>query len=325
MFKALTLKKDPEFSAQIELLDRSQLAKTDTLVSVAYSTLNYKDGLAITNSGPVVRKWPMVAGIDGAGVVLESASPDWQVGDLVIHNGWGYGETQWGCLSQLAACEANRLVRLPSQLTTRQAMGIGTAGYTAMLSVLALEEQGLKPGNGEVVVTGATGGVGSIAIALLSRLGHDVVAVSAKTSSFDYLKSLGASQVMDRRELSLAGKPLQKERWAGAIDTVGSFTLANICAQMQYRSTVAVCGLAQGADLPLTVMPFILRGVRLIGIDSVMAPIARRQLAWARLAQDLDSSKLEQMIEDIQLEEAIERSKSFMAGDVVGRMVVHLQ
>jgi acrylyl-CoA reductase (NADPH) len=188
-----------------------------------------------------------------------------------------------------------------------------------------LEEQGLKPGNGEVVVTGATGGVGSIAIALLSRLGHEVVAVSAKTSSFDYLKSLGASHVMDRRELSLAGKPLQKERWAGAIDTVGSFTLANICAQMQYRSTVAVCGLAQGADLPLTVMPFILRGVRLIGIDSVMAPIARRQLAWARLAQDLDCSKLEQMIEDIQLEEAIERSKAFMAGEVVGRIVVHLR
>ena len=185
MFKALTLKKDPEFSAQIEILDQSQLAKTNTLVSVEYSTLNYKDGLAITNSGPVVRKWPRVAGIDGAGVVLESASPDWQIGDLVIHNGWGYGETQWGCLSQLAACEANRLVRLPSQLTTRQAMGIGTAGYTAMLSVLALEEQGLKPGNGEVVVTGATGGVGSIAIALLSRLGHEVVAVSAKSSSID--------------------------------------------------------------------------------------------------------------------------------------------
>ena len=197
MFKALTLKKDPEFSAQIEILDQSQLAKTDTLVSVEYSTLNYKDGLAITNSGPVVRKWPMVAGIDGAGVVLESASPDWQVGDLVIHNGWGYGETQWGCLSQLAACEANRLVRLPSQLTTRQAMGIGTAGYTAMLSVLALEEQGLKPGNGEVVVTGATGGVGSIAIALLSRLGHEVVAVSAKTSSFDYLKSFPQNYSLD--------------------------------------------------------------------------------------------------------------------------------
>lgn len=324
MFKALVLHKEPQFTAQIEEVDEARLPATDIAVDVQYSTLNFKDGLAITNKGPVVRQWPMIAGIDGAGSILSSSHPDWKTGDLFIHNGWGVGETHWGCLAQNAHLKSEWLVRLPSAFTPRQAMGIGTAGYTAMLCVMAIEHAGAKPGQGEVVVTGATGGVGSVAIALLSRLGFEVVAVTGKMTEESYLKDLGASRVIERQEFAAAGKPLQKERWAAAIDTAGSHTLANLCAQMQYGAPVAACGLAQGADLSLTVMPFILRGVQLIGIDSVMAPLVKRQLAWERLGRNLDISKLETMIEDITLDQVTEYAAALMAGQVAGRIVVKI-
>lgn len=324
MFKALVLRKDESFSAQVETLDESTLPKEDVLVEVQYSTLNFKDGLALTNKGPVVRLWPMVAGIDGAGKVLESSHPDWKAGDLFIHNGWGVGENHWGCLSQKASLKSQWLVKLPAAFSPRQAMAIGTAGYTAMLCVLALEKNGVKPTDGEILVTGATGGVGSVAIAILSKLGYTVVALTGKASEAEYLKSLGANSIIDRSEFTSAGKPLQKERWAGVIDTLGSNTLANACAQTQYGGTVASCGLAQGADLPLTVMPFILRGVTLAGVDSVMAPISKRQEAWNRLAQDLDVEKLESMIVEVPLEGAIEKAQDLMFGNIKGRIVVKL-
>lgn len=324
MFKALVLQKEPQFTAQIEEVDEGLLPLTDISVDVQYSTLNFKDGLAITNKGPVVRQWPMIAGIDGAGSILSSSHSDWKTGDLFIHNGWGVGETHWGCLAQKAHLKSEWLVRLPSAFTPRQAMGVGTAGYTAMLCVMAIENAGANPSQGEVVVTGASGGVGSVAIALLSRLGFKVVAVTGKMIEESYLKDLGASRVIDRQEFAAAGKPLQKERWAAAIDTAGSHTLANLCAQMQYGAPVASCGLAQGADLSLTVMPFILRGVQLIGIDSVMAPLVKRQLAWDRLGRDLDISKLETMIEDITLDQVTEYAVALMAGQVTGRIVVKI-
>jgi len=324
MFKALVLQKEPQFTAQIEEVDEGLLPLTDISVDVQYSTLNFKDGLAITNKGPVVRQWPMIAGIDGAGSILSSSHSDWKTGDLFIHNGWGVGETHWGCLAQKAHLKSEWLVRLPSAFTPRQAMGVGTAGYTAMLCVMAIENAGANPSQGEVVVTGASGGVGSVAIALLSRLGFEVVAVTGKMTEESYLKDLGASRVIDRQEFAAAGKPLQKERWAAAIDTAGSYTLANLCAQMQYGAPVASCGLAQGADLSLTVMPFILRGVQLIGIDSVMAPLVKRQLAWDRLGRDLDISKLETMIEDITLDQVTEYAVALMAGQVTGRIVVKI-
>lgn len=324
MIKALVLNKEPEFSATIENIDEATLPQTDIALEVQYSTLNFKDGLAITNKGPVVRQWPMIPGIDGSGRILQSSHPQWQVGDLVIHNGWGVGETHWGCLAQRAHLKSEWLVKLPAAFTPRQAMAIGTAGYTAMLCVMAIEQGGAKPGQGEVVVTGATGGVGSIAITLLSRLGFNVVAVTGKLVQEAYLKTLGASRVIDRQEFMAAGKPLQKERWAAAIDTAGSHTLANLCAQMQYGAPIAACGLAQGADLSLTVMPFILRGVQLLGIDSVMAPIAKRQTAWDRLARDLELSKLESMIQEISLEQVPQYAAELMAGQVTGRIVVKI-
>jgi len=324
MIKALVLNKEPEFSAKVENIDETSLPQTDIAVEVQYSTLNFKDGLAIANKGPVVRQWPMIPGIDGSGRILQSSHPQWQVGDLFIHNGWGVGETHWGCLAQRAHLKSEWLVKLPAAFTTRQAMAIGTAGYTAMLCVMAIEQGGAQPGQGEVLVTGATGGVGSIAIALLSRLGFNVVAVTGKLTQEAYLKSLGASRVIDRQEFMAAGKPLQKERWAAAIDTAGSHTLANLCAQMQYGAPIAACGLAQGADLSLTVMPFILRGVQLLGIDSVMAPIQKRQAAWDRLARDLDISKLESMIQEISLEQVPQYAAELMAGQVTGRIVVKI-
>jgi acrylyl-CoA reductase (NADPH) len=323
-FKALVLDKEPQFLAQIEEVDEARLPVTDIAVEVQYSTLNFKDGLAITNKGPVVRQWPMIAGIDGAGSISHSSHPDWKMGELFIHNGWSVGETHWGCLAQKAHLKSEWLVRLPSAFTPRQAMGIGTAGYTAMLCVMAIENAGAKPGQGEVVVTGATGGVGSVAIALLSRLGFEVVAVTGKMTEESYLKALGARRVIDRQEFVAAGKPLQKERWAAAIDTAGSHTLTNLCAQMQYGAPVAACGLAQGADLSLTVMPFILRGVQLLGIDSVMAPLVKRQLAWERLGRDLDITKLEAMIEDITFDQVAEYAAALMAGQVTGRIVVKI-
>lgn len=325
MFKSFLLtRSDAGFSAAITDTDEAQLPAGDVLAQVEYSTLNYKDGLAITNKGPVVRSWPMVAGIDGAGTVLESTHAGWKTGDRFVHNGWGLGETRWGLMAERARLQGDWLVKLPAAFTTRQAMAIGTAGYTAMLSVLALEAHGVKPGDGEVLVTGATGGVGSVAVALLGKLGYTVVAASGKASEEAYLKQLGAASVIDRAELSAPGKPLQKERWAGVVDAVGSHTLANACAQTRYGGVVTACGLAQGADFPATVMPFILRGVTLAGIDSVMAPLAKRQQAWDRLAKDLDTAKLEAMLEEIPMVKAAEKAADLMSGKVRGRIVVKI-
>jgi acrylyl-CoA reductase (NADPH) len=325
MFKALLLEKeDAGFRAGVTQLDEARLPAGNVTVAIDYSTLNYKDGLAITNKAPVVRAWPMVPGIDGAGRVLESTHPDWKAGDRVVHNGWGVGETRWGCLAERARLDGAGLVRLPAPFTTRQAMAIGTAGYTAMLCVLALERQGVKAGDGEVLVTGATGGVGSVAVALLAKLGHQVVAATGKASEADYLTRLGAAKIIDRAELAAPGKPMQKERWAAVVDAVGSQTLANALAQTRYGGVVAACGLAQGGDLPATVMPFILRGVTLAGVDSVMAPIARRREAWSRLANDLDPALLESMTTEIGLDEAVEAAQRLMAGQVRGRTVVRI-
>ena len=325
MFKSLQLNKsEAGFSAAITDTDDSQLPAGDVLVQVDYSTLNYKDGLAITNKSPVVRSWPMVAGIDGAGTVLESTHANWKAGDRFVHNGWGLGETRWGLMSERARLQGDWLVKLPAAFSTRQAMAIGTAGYTAMLCVLALENNGVTPASGEVLVTGATGGVGSVAVALLGKLGYSVVAATGKASEESYLKQLGAGSVIDRADLSAPGKPLQKERWAAVVDAVGSHTLANACAQTRYGGVVAACGLAQGADFPATVMPFILRGITLCGIDSVMAPLAKRQQAWDRLALDLDPAKLEAMVEEVPLARAAEKAAELMAGKVRGRVVVKI-
>jgi acrylyl-CoA reductase (NADPH) len=324
MFKALLLDNANGFSAAVQQVDEARLPAGDVTVAVQYSTLNFKDGLAICNKGPVVRSWPMVAGIDGAGTVLESSHPDWKAGDAFIHNGWGVGETHWGCLAEQARLKGDWLVKLPAAFTPRQAMAIGTAGYTAMLCVLALEDHGIQPGAGEVLVTGATGGVGSVAIALLGKLGYRVVAATGKAAEADYLKALGASSVIDRAELASPGKPLQKERWAAVVDAVGSHTLVNALAQTRYGGVVAACGLAQGMDLPGTVAPFILRGVTLAGVDSVMAPLQKRQRAWDRLARDLDPALLERMIEEVPLEGAMAKAQQLMAGQVRGRVVVRV-
>ena len=323
MFNALLLEKsDAGVSASLRSLDETQLPPGDVLLAVAHSTLNFKDGLAITNKGPVVRSWPMVPGIDGAGTVVESSHPAWQVGDRVIHNGWGVGETRWGCLAELARLNGDWLVRLPAAFSTAQAMAIGTAGYTAMLCVLALERHWVLPGDGEVLVTGATGGVGSVATALLARLGYAVTAATGKVAEADYLRGLGAQRVIDRADLSTAGKPLQKERWAAVVDVVGSHTLVNALAQTRYGGVVAACGLAQGADLPGTVMPFILRGVTLAGIDSVMAPLVLRQQAWERLARDLPPDTLAAIATEIGLGEVVATAGALMQGQLRGRVVV---
>ncbi|EYC51577.1 NADPH:quinone dehydrogenase [Hylemonella gracilis str. Niagara R] len=331
MFRAFLLEQangQPQgFSARLATLEDADLPplnEGDVTVAVQYSTLNYKDGLALTNKAPVVRAWPMVPGIDGAGMVLESRHPDWRVGDVVVHNGWGVGETQWGCLAEKTRLKGAGLVRLPLAFSPRQAMAIGTAGYTAMLCVLALEQHGATPASGEVLVTGATGGVGSVAVALLSRLGYRVTAATGKAAQADYLKALGASAIIDRAELAAPGKPLQKERWAAVVDAVGSHTLVNALAQTRYGGVVTACGLAQGMDLPGTVAPFILRGVTLVGIDSVMAPLPRRQRAWDRLARDLDPVMLERMTEEVPLSAALEKAQQLMAGQVRGRIVVKI-
>lgn len=322
MFRALVLEKSPGFSATVKEVDDDFLPEGDVTVDVAYSTLNYKDALAITNRSPVVRSWPMVAGIDGAGTVVQSGSPKWKPGDRVILNGFGVGETHKGCLAQRARLRGEWLVRLPQAFDARQAMAIGTAGYTAMLCVLALERHGVQPGEGDVLVTGATGGVGSVAVALLSRLGHRVTAATGKAAEEGFLKELGAVAVIDRAELGAPGKPLQKERWSAVVDAVGSHTLANACAQVRHGGAVAACGLAQGMDFPATVAPFILRGISLLGIDSVMAPLPLREQAWARLARDLDPGRLEKITTGIPLESAIEQAQRLMAGQVRGRLVV---
>jgi len=325
MFKAIQLSKAESFAARLAELDEADLPPGDVTVRVEYSTLNYKDGLAITNRSPVVRVWPMVAGVDGAGTVEQSTHADWKPGDRFVLNGWGVGENHWGCLAQKARLRADWLLKLPPTFSSRQAMLIGTAGYTAMLCVMALEDHGVLPGAGEVLVTGATGGVGSVAIALLGRLGYQVVAATGKAGEEGYLRRLGAAAVIDRASLSAPGKPLQKERWAGVVDAVGSHTLGNALAQSRYGGAVAACGLAQGMDLPTTVMPFILRGVTLVGIDSVMAPPAKRQRAWDRLARDLDPGLLESMANEVRLDGVIDMARELMDGKVRGRVVVRIE
>jgi acrylyl-CoA reductase (NADPH) len=323
--KAWLLQKDDNgFRAAVQTVELPALQDGEVRLGLSHSTLNYKDGLALTNSGPVVRAWPMVPGIDGVGTVLESRHGDWKPGDAAIHNGWGVGETRWGCLAEQAALPGAGLVKLPAAFSAQQAMAIGTAGYTAMLCVLALEQHGLKAGSGEVLVSGATGGVGSVAVALLAKLGHRVVAATGKASEAPYLQALGAAEVIDRATLSAPGKPLQKERWAAVVDTLGSHTLANACAQTRYGGVVAACGLAQGADLPTSVMPFILRGVTLAGVDSVMAPMALRQTAWSRLARDLDPAVLDSMTVLVPFADAATRAQDLMAGRSRGRMVVQV-
>lgn len=323
MFNAILINKDDAgYRAELAQVNEDQLPEGDVTVKVQYSGLNYKDGLAITGKGPVVRKFPMVPGIDLVGTVTESANPAYKTGDSVILNGWGVGETHWGGLSQVARLKGDWLIPLPKAMAARDAATIGTAGYTAMLCVMALERHGVKPGDGEIVVTGAAGGVGSVAVAVLAKLGYQVVAVTGRASEADYLKGLGASSVMDRAELSAPGKPLAKERWAGAVDVVGSHTLANVCASTRYRGVVTACGLAGGMDLPATVAPFILRGVTLVGIDSVMCPRQERLFAWQRLAVDLQAQKLESMVQEIGLGQAIDMAGQLLQGKVRGRVVV---
>lgn len=326
MFRGILITKDDAgYKAALQTIDEAVLPAGDVTVQVEWSTLNYKDALAITGKSPVVRRFPMVPGIDFAGTVLESTNAAWQAGDKVILNGWGVGETHCGGLAEVARVKGEWLLALPNSFTTRQAMAIGTAGYTAMLCVLALEKHGIEPSDGEILVTGANGGVGSVAVALLAKLGYTVVASTGRSAEADYLKALGASQVIDRSELSAPGKPIGKERWAGVIDSVGSHTLANACATTQYRGAVAACGLAGGMDFPATVAPFILRGVTLYGIDSVMAPLKVRQEAWQRLTRDLDITRLEAITHEIGLSQAIAVATELLDGKVRGRVVVDVK
>ncbi len=330
MFKALLINKtdDTGYTCILNDVDEARLPAGDVAVRVEWSTINYKDGLAITGKSPVVRSFPMVPGIDFAGTVTESGHPRWKAGDRVILNGFGVGETHWGGLAQMARVKGDWLVPLPDGMSSREAMAIGTAGYTAMLCVMALQkhwaEAGVAPGSGEVLVTGAGGGVGSVAIALLAAQGHTVVASTGRMVEADYLRGLGAADVIDRASLSAAGKPLQKERWIAVVDSVGSHTLANACASARYGGAVAACGLAQGMDLPASVAPFILRGVTLYGIDSVMAPLARREAAWAQLAKDLDRQKLAALTTETDLAGALEAAPRILAGQVRGRLVVNV-
>ncbi|WP_353190870.1 MDR family oxidoreductase [Pandoraea pnomenusa] len=326
MFNAILLtQSDGKTHAAVTALEDDALpADGDVLVAIDYSTINYKDGLAITGKAPVVRTWPMVAGIDGAGTVLESSHPSWRKGDRVVLNGYGVGETHWGCLAQKARLRGDWLVRLPERFTPRDAMIIGTAGYTAMLSVMALERSGVMPHHGDVLVTGASGGVGSVAIALLSSLGYRVVASTGKLHEADYLQTLGAAEVIDRNLLSEPGKPLQKERWAAVVDSVGSHTLVNAIAQLRYGGVATACGLAQGMDFPANMAPFILRGVTLHGIDSVMAPRELREEAWQRLAHDLEPQKLGGISHDVGLAEAIAVGQRIVKGEIHGRVVVNV-
>ena len=324
MFKALLLTKTDDGALRCEVteLQDSQLPAGDVLVQISHSTLNYKDGLAITGKAPVVRSFPMVPGIDFAGTVLESSDARYRVGDAVLLNGWGVGESHWGGLAQKARVKADWLVPLPAGMAPSQAMAIGTAGYTAMLCVMALQQHGITPEQGPVLVTGANGGVGSIAVALLSRLGFTVHAATGRTHESAHLTALGASEIIDRATLNAPGKPLQKERWAAAVDSVGSHTLVNVCAGIRYGGVVAACGLAQGMDFPGTVAPFILRGVTLAGVDSVMAPYTRRAQAWERLARELPADVLAGNTETTVLADAPAMAAKLLAGQVRGRVVV---
>ena len=322
-FKAIVVDKaESGQTVRLTDFDERELMEGDVTVGVEYSTLNYKDGLALTGKAPVVRRFPMIAGIDFAGTVQSSSHPGWKPGDKVILNGWGLGETHLGGYAEKARVKGDWLVRLPQSMSTRQAMAIGTAGYTAMLAVMALERAGVAPARGAVVVTGAAGGVGSVAIALLAKLGYTVIASTGRPAEAGYLKGLGATEVIERKELTGPVRPLSKERWAGGIDAVGSTTLANVLSMTRYGGAVAACGLAGGMDLPTSVAPFILRGVSLIGIDSVMCPLAMRQQAWGRLETDLDQAKIAAMTAEIGLGEVIDAGARVVAGEVRGRIVV---
>lgn len=323
MFKGILIEKDDAgYRAGVKEIDETQLPEGNVTVRVSHSTVNYKDALAITGKGPVVRKFPMVPGIDLVGTVEESSHPDHAVGDRVVLNGWGVGEVHWGGLAQKARLNGDWLIPLPEKFSPQQAMAIGTAGYTAMLCVLALEKHGVKPSDGEIVVTGAMGGVGSVALALLAKLGYSAVAVTGRPEDAAYLKQLGATEVLERAQFSSPGKPLAKERWAGAVDVVGSHVLANICAATKYRGVVTACGLAGGMDLPASVAPFILRGITLAGIDSVMCPREDRLEAWQRLARDLELDKLGVISSEVGLADAIPLAERLMKGEVRGRVVV---
>jgi acrylyl-CoA reductase (NADPH) len=324
-FKAIRIDKaEKGTTAALTQFDEAELMEGDVTVRVEWSALNYKDGLAVTGKAPVVRRFPMIAGIDLAGTVEQSSHPQWNVGDKVICTGWGMGETHLGAYAEKARVKGDWLVRLPDGMSTRDAMAIGTAGFTAMLAVLALEKHGVAPSSGPIVVSGAAGGVGSVAIAVLSKLGYPIIASTGRMSEASYLKSLGATEVIDRSELSGPVKPLAKERWAGGIDSVGSTPLANILSMTRYGGAVAACGLAAGMDLPSSVAPFILRGVCLLGIDSVMCPIELRKVAWSRLASDLDRKKLTEITHEIGLDGVVDAGAKILAGQVRGRIVVKI-
>jgi acrylyl-CoA reductase (NADPH) len=324
MFKALVLnKQDGKVTAGVEEVDEARLPDGDVTVAIEYSTLNYKDGLIITDKAPLVRDFPHIPGVDLAGRVIESRHSDWRAGDAVVLTGWGVGERHWGGHAERARVKGEWLVPVSEGWTTRHAMAVGTAGFTAMLAVIALEEHGLQPGAGEVLVTGAAGGVGSVAIAVLAKLGHEVTASTGRATSHDYLKSLGASKVIDRAELAEPNtRPLESERFAGCVDSVGGATLARVLAQMKYRCAVASVGLAGGSELRTTVIPFLLRGVNLLGIDSVYQPAAPRRAAWQRLARDLDLAQLEAMVLDAGLDELPRLADEILGGRVRGRVVV---
>ncbi|MBO6553490.1 MAG: oxidoreductase [Roseitalea sp.] len=325
-FKAIMVSRDDNKVQSVDVAELTvdDLMEGDVVVAVEATTINYKDGLAITGKSPVVRRWPMIPGIDFAGTVVASDHADWKAGDKVILNGWGVGEVHYGAYAGRARVNGDWLIALPDALTPHQAMAIGTAGYTAMLSVLALEGAGITPDRGPVVVTGANGGVGTVAISVLSKLGYQVIASTGRTSESAFLESLGAADIIDRAELSEPGRPLGKERWAAGIDSVGSVTLANVLAQTQYGGAVAACGLAQGMDLPASVAPFILRGVSLLGIDSVMAPRALREKAWSRLVSDLDTEKLESLSTTIGFDAIVETATALLEGKVRGRVVIDM-
>ena len=323
MFNAILIERDERpYRATLTQLEEGRLPAGEVTVRVDYSTLNYKDALAITGKAPVVRQFPMVPGVDFAGTVDASEHPSYRAGDRVLLNGWGVGETHWGGLAQRARVKGDWLIPLPAAFTPRQSMAIGTAGYTAMLCVMALERHGVTPASGEILVTGAAGGVGSVAVAVLAKLGYRVAAVTGRLAEAEYLKRLGAAEILDRALFTAPGKPLAKERWAGAIDVVGSHTLANVCAALRYRGVVAACGLAGGMDFPASVAPFILRGITLAGVDSVMCPRADRLEAWRRLSHDLDIGRLELLTEEIGLSQVIDLAGALLEGRVRGRVVV---
>ena len=323
MFKAVLVEKDDQgYRTRVAQLQETDLPDGDVTVAIEYSTLNYKDGLAITGKGPIVRTFPMVPGIDLAGTVRASSHPDFVTGDRVVLNGWGVGEQHWGGLAQMARVKGDWLIQLPDAMSAKRSMAIGTAGYTAMLCIMALERHGLKPTDGDVLVTGANGGVGSIATMLLHRLGYRIVASTGRIEEADHLKALGASDVIDRNTLAQAGKPLQKERWAAAIDSIGSHTLANVCAGIKSDGAVAACGMAQGLDLPASVAPFILRGIALFGVNSVTRPKVEREEAWRRLSVLLTDTDLESIACGITLGEVIANAHHLMDGDIRGRIIV---